>query len=191
MATEKILNTRIQLKYDTYANWTSANTLLKQGEVAIATLASSVDPSKVTPDNGTHPVLMKVGPGNFNSLPWMSALAADVHAWAKKTEAEFTAWVGTLPNTITLNVNNVDKKYSIEDAIKLVRSEITAGGEAAAITVTAAHEINTVKYNVEQGGVKVEAPIIVKAGDGLTTSGNTLNLDAATKTSLGKADSAV
>lgn len=35
MANEKILNTRIQLKYDSYTDWTTANTLLKEGEVAI------------------------------------------------------------------------------------------------------------------------------------------------------------
>ena len=28
--------------------------------------------------------MFKVGPGNFNALPWTSALAADVYAWAKQ-----------------------------------------------------------------------------------------------------------
>ena len=80
MAT-KMLNTRIQLKYDSYAKWTEVNPTLLKGEIAIAYLG----PAKTTadPDNGTHPVLFKVGPGQFNSLPWASALAADVHAWAK------------------------------------------------------------------------------------------------------------
>lgn len=189
MANEKILNTRIQLKYDSYTNWTTANTLLKQGEVAIATLAE--DLAQEVNATSKQPILMKVGPGNFNSLPWMSALAADVHAWAKKTEAEFTAWVGTLPNTITLNVNNVDKKYSIEDAIKLVRSEITAGGEAAAITVDSAYKAGEIKYVVKQGGTEVVKSIVVKADDGLTTTNETIKLSDATKASLAKADSAV
>ena len=43
MATEKVLNTRIQLKYDSYANWTSstlgdnkgANFVLKAGVIGI------------------------------------------------------------------------------------------------------------------------------------------------------------
>jgi hypothetical protein len=34
----KILNTRIQLKYDTYANWSTNNPTLLQGEIAIAIL---------------------------------------------------------------------------------------------------------------------------------------------------------
>lgn len=82
MATEKILNTRIQLKYDSLQNWTTANTLLKAGEVAVAYL-----PPKGTgeaPAAVSEAVLMKVGPGNFNDLPFVSALAADVYAWAKE-----------------------------------------------------------------------------------------------------------
>lgn len=76
---EKILNTRIQLKHDTLANWQSKNTLLKKGEIAIAVI-EAVDPA-----NKLHqPVMFKVGPGNFNDLEWASALAADVYAWAKK-----------------------------------------------------------------------------------------------------------
>ena len=76
---EKILNTRIQLKHDTLANWQEKDTLLKKGEIAIAVI-EGIDPS-----NKLHqPVMFKVGPGNFNNLEWASALAADVYAWAKK-----------------------------------------------------------------------------------------------------------
>jgi hypothetical protein len=87
MAIEKVLNTRIQLKYDSYTNWTNQNPVLKSGEIAIAYLANSH--TTTTPDNNTHAVMFKVGPGNFNSLPWASALAADVYAWAKQSEADF------------------------------------------------------------------------------------------------------
>lgn len=90
MAIEKVLNTRIQLKYDSFTNWNSINPTLKSGEVAIAYLAESHTSIE---NSATHPVMFKVGPGEFNSLPWASALAADVHAWAKKSEAEFKAWV--------------------------------------------------------------------------------------------------
>lgn len=100
---EKILNTRIQLKYDSYSNWTTNNPTLKAGEVAIAYLAPASDANKPTPDNGTYPVMFKVGPGAFNSLPWASALAADVHSWAKKSESEFTTWVKGL-----IDVSDID-----------------------------------------------------------------------------------
>ena len=84
---EKILNTRIQLKYDSFSNWSDKNPLLKSGELAIAYLANSH--TTATPDNGTHPIMFKVGPGNFNDLPWASALAADVYGWAKLSESDF------------------------------------------------------------------------------------------------------
>lgn len=83
MANEKILNTRIQLKYDSLFNWNASTFKLKAGEVAIATLGETKDESTHT--SGQHPVLFKVGTGNhtFAELPFVSALAADVYAWAK------------------------------------------------------------------------------------------------------------
>ena len=77
-----VINTRIQLKYDSFSNWNTKNPTLLSGEIAIAYLGPTH--TETTPDNGTHPVLFKVGPGAFNSLPWASGLAADVYAWAKK-----------------------------------------------------------------------------------------------------------
>lgn len=89
---EKILQTRIQLKYDTYANWTTNNPILKAGEVAIATVPTG-DANNVS--TSLPAVLMKVGDGtsNYNALPFLSAKAADVYAYAKKPEADFIAWI--------------------------------------------------------------------------------------------------
>ena len=96
---EKLLQTRIQLKYDTYTNWSTNNPVLKAGEVAIATIASgnTQEVNSVTAPQ----VLLKVGDGtsNYNALPFVSAKAADVYLWAKKTEAEFTTWVRDLIST--------------------------------------------------------------------------------------------
>ena len=89
---EKILNTRIQLRYDSFNNWKTPNdgrgALLKKGELAVAYLADSK--TTATPNDGTHPIMFKVGPGYFNELPWASALAADVYGWAKKVRGEST-----------------------------------------------------------------------------------------------------
>lgn len=79
---EKNIKTRIKLKYGSCAELMAENPTLLAGEVAIAYLGPTQTPTN--PDNGTHPVLFKVGPGEFNSLPWASALAADVYEWAKK-----------------------------------------------------------------------------------------------------------
>lgn len=89
MATESNrLNTRILLKYDTYANWTANNPVLLAGEVAIATIESgnlqTVNPNGVS----TPQVLIKVGNGtsNYNDLKFVSGLAADVYSWAKASQ---------------------------------------------------------------------------------------------------------
>lgn len=96
----KTLNTRIQLKYDTLAHWQSEATagkgallVLKKGELGIVEIpTSSPAAEQVTPPA----ILFKVGDGTtkFKDLPWTSALAADVYAWAKKANpdvADFTA----------------------------------------------------------------------------------------------------
>lgn len=80
---EKILNTRFQLKYDTLANWTKNNPVLKAGEVGIATIPTNESNSGLTPPA----VGIKVGDGTtaFNSLNWIQAIAGDVPAWAKES----------------------------------------------------------------------------------------------------------
>ena len=95
---EKILQTRIQLKYDTYTNWTTNNPILKAGEVAVATIPTG-DTNNVS--TSLPAVLMKVGDGtsNYNALPFLSAKAADVYAYAKKPEAEFIAWIKEIIST--------------------------------------------------------------------------------------------
>jgi hypothetical protein len=139
MANEKMLNTRIQLKYDSYSNWTSNNPVLRAGEVAIAYLTTA---GAIKPGEGDtqHPILFKVGPGNFNSLPWASALAADVHDWAKKTESEFTTWVkslvsiedidayskGEVDSKLSAN-STADQKYAKEYADSLAKNYDAAG----------------------------------------------------------------
>lgn len=101
------INTRIRLKYDSFSNWQTKNPVLLSGEIAIAYLGPTVDDSTVTPDNNTHPVLFKVGPGNFNSLPWASALAADIYSWAK---AE------------TVGYNSTNQKIEFKSGAKVTHS---------------------------------------------------------------------
>lgn len=76
----KVFQTRIQLKYDTYANWSANNPVLKAGEMAIATVAAGEQTMTNLPN-----VVLKVGDGvsHYNDLKFVSALAADVHEWAK------------------------------------------------------------------------------------------------------------
>ena len=80
---EKILKTRIQLRYDTLTNWTTNDPVLKAGEIAIATIPAAAPANKQLP-----PVMFKVGDGvsKFTELDWASALAADVYDWAKASK---------------------------------------------------------------------------------------------------------
>ena len=68
--------TRIQLKYDSWANWSTVKDTFKplKGEVCV-----------VNPGENSTSCLLKVGDGEkfFGALPWVEAPAADVYAWAK------------------------------------------------------------------------------------------------------------
>ena len=87
MADVKTLQTRLQLKYDSYTNWTDeskegqgANLVLLKGEIGICEIPSGNTAATTAPT-----VLFKIGDGTkaFKDLKWASALAADVYAWAK------------------------------------------------------------------------------------------------------------
>ena len=88
-----LFNTRIRLRYDTYTAWRDTNPILLEGEVAIAVPGTEF--GNEGQKTSTASCLMKVGNGtaHFNDLPWLSALGADVHTWAKKSESEFKAWL--------------------------------------------------------------------------------------------------
>lgn len=81
---EKILNTRIQLKYDSYENWLTHNPVLKKGELAIAYLDQE-HATEATHFQNIPNVVFKVGDGtnHYKDLKFVSGLAADVYSWAK------------------------------------------------------------------------------------------------------------
>lgn len=106
----------------------SNNFELLKGELAIAKNPPPLTDEQL-PD-GT--ICFKVGPGNFQDLEWCYARAADVHLWAKKSEAEFKAWLkgevlpeilpevitegsedGTIKvGTVNVKVHNFDNKVT-------------------------------------------------------------------------------
>lgn len=79
---EKLLKTRLRLKYDTFANWEQVKTTFVplKGEVCLVEVPDAVDPIRNAPS-----VLFKIGDGTktFGELNFGSALAADVYSWAK------------------------------------------------------------------------------------------------------------
>lgn len=114
MANEKILNTRIQLKYDTLANWNASSFKLKPGELAIVKLGEMKDGS--THANEQYPVLFKVGTGDhtFAQLPFASALAADVYAWAKASTVKLEGKSLKFVDAESKELHKVDIPYITE-----------------------------------------------------------------------------
>lgn len=111
--TNKVFQTRIQLKYDTYKNWSTNNPILKAGEMAIATVAAGEQELTNLPN-----IVLKVGDGtsHYNNLKFVSALAADVHEWAKaNTKPVYDATeISGLQKFITDNSDfDTDSQYQL------------------------------------------------------------------------------
>lgn len=87
--TYKTLQTRIKQKYDTLSNWVTNNPVLLKGELAVVEV-----PTGDTSGASTQPpaIMFKIGDGSnkFTDLPWASAKAADVYAWAKESSVSIT-----------------------------------------------------------------------------------------------------
>ena len=78
---ERTLNTRIKLRYASYAEWQNSSVQLLPGELAVCYIEANNTEIK----NTAPTVLFKVGDGEhvFKDLKWSSARAADVYDWAK------------------------------------------------------------------------------------------------------------
>jgi hypothetical protein len=114
-----MLNTKIRLRYDSYANWSTNNPTLLAGEVALVVPGNKLGTVDTVAD-----CLMKVGDGTtaFNSLPWLSAVAADVHSWAKLSLADFSAWI-----LGTKTIDGLTRPALATDAqVKKVASDLSA-----------------------------------------------------------------
>lgn len=144
---DKTLNTRIRLKYDTLANWTSNNPVLLAGELAIVEVPNNVDPIHNAPT-----ILIKVGDGSstFTELGWSSALAADVYSWAKAaTKPTYTAAEVGAEATGTAQglINALDKSDSAVEGQYVSAVSQTDG----VITVTRASLPTGVTYTFAEG----------------------------------------
>lgn len=93
---EKILNTRIQLKGDSFKNWSSANPILKENELAVVRIDS--DDTTVL-GSGISGIYFKVGDGSkhFSELGFSSGIDGRVIAEAISKDT----LVATITDTIT------------------------------------------------------------------------------------------
>lgn len=132
---EKLLNTRILLKYDSYENWITNNPVLKQGEVAIATIPSGSNLDKIDEKNLPN-VMLKVGDGTtpYAQLKFVSGLAADVYEWAKQsTKPTYTAdEIEGLSDYISGEIQDTDTQYTlVKDADKAYTYKLMSRAKGA------------------------------------------------------------
>ena len=162
---EKVLKTRIQLKYDTLQNWTTNDPVLKIGELAIATIDAASPANKQLP-----PVMFKVGDGThtFSELDWASGLAADVYGWAKAANRPAYKYGDTdltgFGTAATKNVGDFDAAGAAAtaeaNAKAYVDEQISAIPPAAEYTLeTGATDGSLV---LKKDGVAVGDPAVVK-----------------------------
>lgn len=111
---EKVLQTKIALLYKSYAEWNNIQStyIPLKGEVCFCEVPASTGAVASEPA-----ILFKVGNGvdTFAALPWASAKAADVYAWAKKENLEWTDFTDNLKEAIKKYVGGeeVDTQYRI------------------------------------------------------------------------------
>lgn len=102
---EKLIKTRLKLKYDTFANWEKIKTTFVplKGEVCLIEVPNNVDPIHNAPS-----ILFKVGDGvtAFGDLKYGSALAADVYSWAKAANKPSYSWAEITGKPAIPVVNN-------------------------------------------------------------------------------------
>ena len=193
--TTKTLKTRIQLKYDTLANWNAvASTFVpNKGEVCFVEIPTGDATATTAPT-----VLFKVGDGTttWGALKWGSALAADVYAWAKAaskpsyTASEVgvneTAFPGLKKTgTITgITMNGASKGTSGVVDLGTVVTDVS-GKQDKAISITGI-EATTVNNALKELSDRVNSKYSKPEG-GIPKT----DLASGVQASLGKADTAL
>ncbi len=140
---EKVLKTRIQLKYDEYANWIKNDPVLKKGEMAVTIIPTGASVEQTTPPA----IMFKVGDGtkNFSALPWASALAANVYAWAKKAApeaADFSAVIAAArdglisSDSVVKTLNSLKGDVTLETTADETRLSVGKDGQKITLSLT-------------------------------------------------------
>lgn len=106
-------NTRISLKYDTYANWVTNDPVLLSGELAVVVVPAATGAVAKEPA-----ILFKAGDGSsrFSQLQFAAGLAADVYDWAKaESKPTYSASEITgLSEYISGEIQDTDTQYKLE-----------------------------------------------------------------------------
>lgn len=145
---EKILNTRFQLPYDTYTNWSTKNPKLKKGEMVQVEVPAPKDAIVQAPS-----VLIKVGDGthNFNDLAWASGLAADIYDWAKAANKPSYKTSELTNDSGFISQVELDNKQNKISANGILKGD--GSGTISAADTTEVELVELTKANVGLGNV--------------------------------------
>lgn len=173
---EKVIKTRVKLLYKTYADWQSiaATFVPLDGEMCICEVPAAGSTPKT--------ILFKVGDGTttYANLPYGSALASDVYAWAKKENLEWDDLTETFLDSLAafidehyVHANTLYKIVKESDTLwKLQKSE--DGG------TTWVDAEGTVDISAAITALEDSLAVIAKTGnvnDLIQTEGDVLILD--------------
>lgn len=174
----KTLQTRIALKYDTYANWTDeakgANLVLLKGEIGICAIENKAQGAQTAPT-----VLFKVGDGEhkFHELNWASALAADVYSWAKAETVELVVDTETVDDKEVETGRRLVFKTGETEVHSIDLSEFATDAEVKTVTDALASRLSA-----------VEAALGTDSGTGDSVSSRLETAESALEVLTGDAD---
>ena len=132
---DNVLRARLQLKHDTINNWLNSSLILKDGEVAIATIPAQVTNAGLIPPA----VGIKVGDGSktFAQLDWIQAKAGDVYSWAKQENK---------PNYTASEISTSTSGSSVQDILDNINTAISAGDTDTQYRILTGTGANINKY---------------------------------------------
>lgn len=172
-------NTRIKLKYDTLANWTTNKAkVLLQGEVGLCYIPAVTNGTTTTAPT----VLFKVGDGTttWEKLPWGSGLAADVYDWAKAA-AKPSYDYSEIKNPPTIPVDTNTTYKLVQDTTDGHKFTLQSQEKGTSTWTTVSTITIPDKDNNDNQTIKVGSTIfgtndtILFEGDGVTITPDTEN----------------
>ena len=190
-------NTRIKLKYDTLANWTTNKAkVLLQGEVGLCYVPAVTNGTTTTAPT----VLFKVGDGTttWEKLPWGSGLAADVYDWAKAA-AKPSYDYSEIKNTPTMTVDTNTTYKLVQDStdrhkFTLQSKEKNSENWISVSTITIPDNNNNQTITVGSTSFGTDDAVKLVAGDGITitpdSTGKTITITASKVANATHADNA-
>ena len=156
-------NTRISLKYDTYANWVGKDPVLLAGELAVVVVPAATGAVAKEPA-----ILFKTGDGSskFSQLQFAAGLAADVYDWAKaENKPTYSAnEITGLSDYISGEIQDTDTQYKLEvdadNARKFHLYSQAKGGSTWSLVSTITIPDETV-YTLIEGGANGTVKLMV------------------------------